>query len=99
MTFMLRDVQNTMEQWFSVILGFSWAGGATAESERRNELLIFITPRIVNRAESIRGGSTGSVQSVGEVGAGAGQGSSGGGRQAPAGANPFAAPPITIDPN
>jgi type IV pilus assembly protein PilQ len=37
------------------ILGFFFR--TTSESERRTELLIFITPKIVNRAESIGGSS------------------------------------------
>ncbi|WP_158542604.1 type IV pilus secretin PilQ [Lujinxingia litoralis] len=41
------------------ILGFFFK--TQSESERRSELLIFITPRIVNRAESLGGMSAGSV--------------------------------------
>lgn len=43
------------------ILGFFFR--TSSESERRSELLIFITPRIVNRAESMGAVSAGSVQS------------------------------------
>lgn len=42
------------------ILGYFFR--TSSESERRNELLIFITPRIVNRAESLGAGSAGSVR-------------------------------------
>ena len=37
---------------------------STSESERRNELLIFITPKIVNRAESFNAVSIGTVKQV-----------------------------------
>lgn len=42
------------------ILGYFFR--TSSESERRSELLIFITPRIVNRAESLGAGSAGSVR-------------------------------------
>ncbi|TXD37091.1 type IV pilus secretin PilQ [Lujinxingia vulgaris] len=45
------------------ILGFFFK--TQSESERRSELLIFITPRIVNRAESLGGMSAGSVSGDG----------------------------------
>lgn len=45
------------------ILGFFFK--TSSESERRNELLIFITPTIVNRTESIGAGSAGRVTGSG----------------------------------
>ena len=60
------------------ILGFFFR--SNSESERRSELLIFITPRIVNRAESL------GVISAGAVQAGSGSSASGGGASGGAGA-------------
>ena len=50
------------------------------ENERRGELLIFITPRIVNRAEALGAVSTGTVQ-------GGGPAAGGGGAEATTGGN------------
>ena len=50
------------------ILGFFFR--SRSESERRSELLIFITPRIVNRAESLGVVSAGTVQSSGSSSSG-----------------------------
>jgi type IV pilus assembly protein PilQ len=52
------------------ILGFLFK--TASESELRSELLIFITPRIVNRAESLGAFSAGSVDSGPSGGAGGG---------------------------
>ncbi len=60
------------------ILGFFFR--SRSESERRSELLIFITPRIVNRAEALGTISAGSVQAGGGNGGGnAGSAAGGGG--------------------
>lgn len=48
------------------ILGYLFR--TTSESERRNELLIFITPRIVNRTEALGAMSTGTVVNEGPKG-------------------------------
>lgn len=49
------------------------------ENERRGELLIFITPRIVNRAEALGAVSTGTVQGGGPAAGGGGAGATTGG--------------------
>ena len=55
----------------------------TSQSERRTELLIFITPRVVNRAEALGGMSAGNVVEPGGAGtsSGGGNGGQGGGGQ------------------
>lgn len=59
------------------ILGFFFR--SRSESERRSELLIFITPRIVNRAESLGVISAGSVQAGSGGGSGGAAATGGGG--------------------
>jgi len=52
---------------------------STSQSERRSELLIFITPRVVNRAEALGDQSAGNVFEGGAAGGGSGSESGGSG--------------------
>jgi len=54
---------------------------STSQSERRTELLIFITPRVVNRAEAIGNQSAGNVVEGEPSGGSTGGGGGGGGNQ------------------